>query len=344
MIITKYKVAGVQAGPVYMDLKRSVDKACGYIREAAHKGAMLIAFPESFLPGFPQYIGIYNTDELFHFRRLMYDNALEIGSSEFKQLSRTARENGIYVCISANERENNCIYLSQMWFDDEGNFMGKCRKMKGTTKEKLAWSDGDGSVVRVFDTKIGKLGGIQCGNHNVHVNVAALCAMGIQVHVASWPSSNYDNPGYDNYRFYANSTKYVSICNRTFTIMANQVLNDTFAEVLSLGDEELKKRIPEIMEPGRPEIYGGGFSAVYNPYGEVISNTLAPNEEGLVIADIDLDDTINGKLEWDYMGQNGSPEVLSITIDQTHYTSANFIGKSSKSSISYDEIQFDSVK
>ena len=38
---------------VFLDTDRSVDKACSVIEEAAGNGERLIAFPETFLPGFP---------------------------------------------------------------------------------------------------------------------------------------------------------------------------------------------------------------------------------------------------------------------------------------------------
>ena len=53
MVRTAYKVAVVQASPVFLDLEKSIDKAVSLIEEAASKGAALIGFPETFLPGYP---------------------------------------------------------------------------------------------------------------------------------------------------------------------------------------------------------------------------------------------------------------------------------------------------
>ena len=49
----KYKVAVVQAAPAWLDLDASIDKSIALIRDAAEKGAKLIAFPEAFIPGYP---------------------------------------------------------------------------------------------------------------------------------------------------------------------------------------------------------------------------------------------------------------------------------------------------
>lgn len=46
-----YKVAVVQAAPVFLNLEKSIEKAISLIEEAASKGAALIGFPETWLPG-----------------------------------------------------------------------------------------------------------------------------------------------------------------------------------------------------------------------------------------------------------------------------------------------------
>ena len=52
----KYKVAAVQAAPIWLDLDATVDKCIRLIQEAADKGCQLIAFPETFIPGYPWHI------------------------------------------------------------------------------------------------------------------------------------------------------------------------------------------------------------------------------------------------------------------------------------------------
>jgi DNA-binding MurR/RpiR family transcriptional regulator len=50
------KAAVVQAEPVWFDLAGTTAKTCDLIKEAASKGAQIIAFPELWLPGYPTWI------------------------------------------------------------------------------------------------------------------------------------------------------------------------------------------------------------------------------------------------------------------------------------------------
>ena len=173
--VTKYKAAACQIAPVFLDRDATVEKVCGFIGEAASNGAKVIAFPEALIPGYPWWIWLGDPFVYgMKFYRQLYDNAVEIPGKSVRKLSRCARKNDVYVCVSVTEKDGGSLYLTQLWFSPSGDLIGKHRKLKATGAEKTIWGDGDGSMMPVFETEYGNLGGLQCWEHMLPLNIAAM--------------------------------------------------------------------------------------------------------------------------------------------------------------------------
>ena len=82
----KFKAAAVQAAPVFLDLDGTVDKSIALIKEAAAKGASLIAFPETFIPGYPWFIWLDSPAWGMQFIQRYHDNSLVYGSPQADRL------------------------------------------------------------------------------------------------------------------------------------------------------------------------------------------------------------------------------------------------------------------
>ena len=54
--MSEVRVAAVQASPAYLDLNQSLDRAADLAAEAAARGARLVAFGETWLPGYPMWL------------------------------------------------------------------------------------------------------------------------------------------------------------------------------------------------------------------------------------------------------------------------------------------------
>lgn len=90
-IYPKLKVAAVQAAPVLLDLDETVEKSCRLIDESGANGAKVIAFPEAFIPGYPWWIWLGNTDYGMKYYIDLYKNAVEIPSKSIQMLSEAAK-------------------------------------------------------------------------------------------------------------------------------------------------------------------------------------------------------------------------------------------------------------
>jgi aliphatic nitrilase len=60
-----------------------------------------------------------------------------------------------------------------------------------------------------------------------------------------------------------------------------------------------------------------GGSSIIGANSMVIAGPMPGDEEGLLVADIDLADCVNAKLVHDYSGHYNRPDVFSLSIDRS---------------------------
>lgn len=92
------------------------------------------------------------------------------------------------------ERDGYTLYCTVLFFDCQGHFLGKHRKIMPTALERIIWGFGDGSTIPVFDTPIGKIGAAICWENRMPLLRTAMYAKGWSSNYVShcnWPSLNY---------------------------------------------------------------------------------------------------------------------------------------------------------
>lgn len=325
----KLRVAAVQASPILLDREATVKKTCAIVDEAAQNGAKVIAFPEAFIPGYPYWIWLGNSDYGMKYYIDFYKNAVEIPSKAVQELSEAAKRNKVYFCVSVTEKDGGSLYLTQLWFNPDGDLIGKHRKFKPTSQERTIWGDGDGSMAPIFKTEYGNLGGLQCWEHFLPLNLAAMAGQNEQIHVGSWPVAMPDEKN----MFATDQTiaagKYYAISNQVFYLMASQIWS-----------QQQSDRICETEEQRNAMKLGFGFSRIIAPNGLEIGTPLAHDEEGISYADIDLADIIPGRYIIDTAGHYSTPGFLRLTFDKSVHKAVNIVGDAEQKVLSYDEIQY----
>lgn len=326
----KLKVAAVQASPVFMNLDATIDKACGIIAEAAGNGAELVALPEAFFPGYPYWIwvGDSGTQLQTWFKRFC-ENSVTIPGPAVSRLSDAARRNNIFLNASVTEHEGGSLYLTQLWFDKSGNLIGKHRKLRPTCAERMVWGDGDGSMMQVLDTEIGRLGGLQCWEHMMPANAVVMASQNEQIHVSSYPSFAWqDDSIFAAYPCHI-ATRYYAMATGTFVLLTSETLSEETVDAIC-GDDEYKRTI---YKPG----YGAG-ARIINPSGLIIGEYADPHSEGIAYADIDLSEIIDAKYKIDIAGHYSKGNVISVCFNKTPQDAVKAVGMDTDYSISYEDL------
>lgn len=302
------RAAAVQHAPVFLDRDASVAKAVDLIGEAAGEGAQLVVFGETWLPCYPAWIfGAAGWDDpaakRAHARLLA--NSVEVPSDATATLCRAARHHRVHLVMGINELERSSrgtLYNSLLFVGPDGEILGVHRKLVPTHAERIVWAAGDGSTLHVFDTALGRLGGLVCWEHWMPLARFAMHSRGEQIHVAAWP----DAPELHHLasRSYAFEGRCFVVCASTF-LTADMVPDDLEAAASAAG-VTTGTAAPGVLLPGGSGIIGPDGSWIAGPAGD---------EETIVYGDIDLD-AIGGEFQaLDAAGHYNRPDVFHLTVD-----------------------------
>lgn len=294
------RAAVIQGTPVFLDRDATTAKACRLIREVSADGAELIVFPEAFIPTYPDWVWRqtpWNDGAADWFGRLV-DNSVTVPSAATDAIAEAAHESGAYVAMGVSELEPNggTLYNTLLWFGPDGGLLGKHRKLMPTGGERLVWGTGDGSSLRVYETPFGRIGGLLCWENYMPLARAALYAHGIDIYIA---------PTWDNSEEWVATLRHIAREGRCWVLGATPCLrgSDVPADI-----------------PGRDEIYGDesdwmskGNSTIVAPGGEIVAGPLI-GEEGVVVADLDLDQVRRAKQQFDVVGHYSRADIFHLDV------------------------------
>ncbi len=300
------KVAAVQAAPVFLDLQGTVDKTVSLIEQAAQQGCDLIVFPETWLPGYPWFIWLNTTMTNMKYFGRYNENSLVVGSKEFDKIAEAARNNGIYVSTGASEKDHGSLYIAQFLFGPDGALLSGRRKLKPTHQERTVFGDGDGSHITVSETSIGRIGQLACWEHLQPLTKYAMFSQHEQIHCAAWPSfSTYTQAYALGWELNNAASQLYAAEGQCFVIGACGMVSDEMIDMLVENDEH-KELIAA----------GGGHAVIYGPDGNSLAEKLPENEEGLLIAALDMNEITIAKVFADPVGHYSRPDVTRLLFNR----------------------------
>jgi len=313
---TQCRVAIIQHPPVFLNLEKSIEKASFLIEEAAEHDANIIAFPETWLPGYPIWLDLSPRAALWDhppakaLYKLLVQNSLKIPSPQLQKLQITAQESDAYVIMGAHELMGNTLYNTMIFIGNDGTSCTLHRKLIPTYTERMIWGRGDGSTLKVFPTRHGDVGGLICWEHWMPLARAAMHAQHERIHVAQWPWAK------DLHHL---ASRHYAFEGQCFVLAAGCVLTrgELLDSVNSLPATD--RRSVELLEelPGSEKEYVlEGGSAVIAPSSAYLKGPLY-HEQTIMYADIDVSLIIEGTMVLDTSGHYSRPDVFQLRVNDS---------------------------
>lgn len=298
-----FRIAAIQAAPVYMDREATVEKACQLIADAGRNGARLALFPEVFIPGYPDWIWNVPAGQISLNQQLygeLLDQSVSIPGPTTETLCQAARDAGIYVVIGVNERNidasGGTLFNTLVFIDPDGNLLGRHQKLVPTAPERTIWAYGDPSTLGVYDTDLGKIGGLICHENYMPLVRYSLYGRGIELYLA---------PTYDEGETWHSTLRHIGREGRVYVVGCCMVLRK----------EDVLARSPQIQPyyTTADEWINSGNSMIADPNGEVLAGPLN-KQEGILYADVDLEMLRGTRWNLDVAGHYARPDAFHLTV------------------------------
>ena len=303
-----FKIAAVQAAPVFLDREATVGKACRLIAEAGSQGARLIVFPESFIPAYPDWVWAVPPGRGKILSQMYADflaNAVDVPGAASETLGRAARESRAYVVMGVTERDTAAsgasLYNTLLYFSPEGTLMGKHRKLVPTGGERLVWAQGDGSTLEVYDTPLGKIGGLICWENYMPLARYTMYAWGTQLYIAAT---------WDRGEPWLSTLRHIAKEGRVYVIGCCIAMRS--------ADIPARFEYKEKFYSGSREWINEGDSAIVNPDGEFIAGPVRMKEE-ILYAEVDPAQMRGPKWMLDVAGHYARPDVFELIVHRKSY-------------------------
>ncbi|KAK4871040.1 hypothetical protein LT330_000277 [Penicillium expansum] len=299
------RVAVTQAEPEWLDLAAGVVKTCSLIAEAAQNGAKLIAFPECWIPGYPCWIWSRLLDVELNVAYIK--NSITLDSPEMNQIQECAKSHSIAVSLGFSENDNNSVYIAQVMIGGDGEIKSHRRKMKPTHMERTIFGDASGECFSsVVELPFGRVGALSCWEHIQPLLKYFMISQGEDIHVSAWPSLTPHTGKADLWSMSAEGCHSLS---QTYAVESQSFVLHCTAVITEKGVKAMNTSGGILMSSP-----GGGSSAVFGPDGRRLTEPIDSTTEGLIYADLDMNQIVVTKIFADATGHYSRPDLMSLNV------------------------------
>jgi nitrilase len=300
-----FRVAIAQFAPVYLDKAASLARAIQIVQDAKKRGAGLVAFGETWLPGYPAWLDVCPNVGLWEhlptkqvFARLR-QNSITIPGPEVAALCEAAGDLKINVAMGINERVeagpgNGTLYNSLLTITPEAELANHHRKLVPTHTERLIRGHGDGQGLSSVKTGVGRIGGLICWEHWMPLARMAMHNSGEHVHIAVWPTVH---------ELHQLCSRHYAFEGRCFVLAVGLMMPTRDLPSELQAGTNMQERSGEWLERGG--------SAIIAPDSRYIVEPVFDREE-LIVADLKLGEIDQEFLTLDVSGHYSRPDVFTF--------------------------------
>jgi nitrilase len=305
------RVAVVQ-DEVAPDLAAGLEATDALAGDAARAGASVVAFPETWLPGYPAWLDVCSDAGLWDhapvkavFRRMAEQSVVVDGESG-RALGAIAHRHGVAIVVGVVERvdrgpSRGTLFNSLLTYGRDGALLNHHRKLVPTYTERMVWGQGDGAGVRAVDVAAGdatvRVGGLVCWEHWMPLARQALHEFAEDIHVAAWPTVK----------------DMLQVASRHYAFEGR-------CFVLAAGSLMRASSLPLELEPNRrivsreDQFVLRGGSAIIAPNGSYVCEPVY-DAPALLVADLDLGIAREESMTLDVAGHYSRPDVFAFEVN-----------------------------
>jgi len=296
----KLKVGVVQEVPVFFDKNKTIDKIEALVMTWAKDGCQLLVFPESFIPGYPRGFDFgavvgSRTQEGKELFAKYHRESISLESDDTDRLAAISKEYNVYLVIGITEKStvHGSLFCSMLYISPTAGVLGVHRKIKPTGTERVIWAEDDGSALVTFDTSIGKMGGLICWENYMPLARMSMYQKGVQIYVA---------PTADSRKEWTSTMKHIALEGRCFVLASNQYFK------VEHYPEEYRSLVQGVSSD-----FCEGGSLIVSPFGEILAGPLF-GVEGVLTAELDLEQIQQSKLDFDPVGHYHRPDIFQLEV------------------------------
>ena len=303
---TPHRVAVVQQPPVTLHRQKTLQRGVELIEEAAVGGAALISFPETWLPGYPEWLWRLRPGDDYELtseiHRRLIENSIDLKTGDLKPMQTAARRHKVTVSVGIHERDGEysrgTLYNTVVLIGPDGSVLNRHRKLVPTNLERMVWATGDAAGLRVTETAVGRIGGLICWENYMPLARFAVFAQGCEIYVA---------PTWDSGDRWLATMRHIAAEGRCWVIGTGSAMRG----------KDIPKDFPQRAKifPNLEEWYNPGDSVVVNPTGTIVAGPLH-EKHGILYADCDPARASAAKRTLDVAGHYGRPDIFKLEVNR----------------------------